>query len=118
MTPKKKLEAIRRRRFHLDERIAEHDAVEGSWPDDLSYDRRERRALLDAEELLEAQIVPPSGDKLVSRPRHGGTEVVLVIDGAEVGRVYVQRAGRNLRVSYSDGVICSPTEDPMARSAS
>jgi len=93
---KKVVEVLRDRAGHLAARIESDDR-------DLTYDRRERRALLDAIEVVEAGIVPHDGTKLVVRPAARNTgELILIVDGEKVAHVIARRVGGTLVLEVLD----------------
>jgi hypothetical protein len=78
---------------------------EAEVPDDVQWDKRERRALLDAIDAIEGSAIPRQGDGFaVRRDSSLVGRMVLVRDGQRVAEVTARVMGDHLVVSVSGEV--------------
>jgi hypothetical protein len=99
--PKRTAAILRRRVDYLTERI---DAAE--VPDDVQWDKRERRALLDAIDAIEASAIPRQGNGFaVRRDNSLFGRMVLVRNGQRVGEVSARVLGDQLVVSVTGDAV-------------
>jgi hypothetical protein len=109
--PKRTAQILRRRVDYLTERINEAEV-----PDDVQWDKRERRALLDAIDAIEGSAIPRQGDGFaVRRDSSLVGRMVLVRDGQRVAEVTAQVMGDQLRVTITGAVSVESEQVASAR---